>query len=50
MTQIEKVKAVEILLERIEKEGLQKLDDAGKEKYKDLKSWFEKTAKKLRYI
>lgn len=50
MTQIEKVKAVEILLERIEKEGADKLDAGGKAKYNDLKAWFEKTAKKLRYI
>lgn len=46
----EKVKAVEILLERIEKEGVYKLDAGGKAKYNDLKAWFEKTAKKLRYI
>jgi len=50
MTQIQKVKAVEILIERIEKEGVDKLDADGRKKYNDLKSWFEKTAKKLRYI
>lgn len=50
MTQIQKVKVVEILIERIEKEGVDKLDADGRKKYNDLKSWFEKTAKKLRYI
>lgn len=50
MKQIEKVKAVEILLDRIEKEGVEKLDAVHKAKYDDLKVWFEKTAKKLRYI
>lgn len=50
ITLIQKVKLVENLIERIEKEGVSKLSEYEFKEYNDLKNWFAKTAKKLRYI
>lgn len=50
ITLIQKVKLVEDIIERIEKEGVSKLSGYELKEYNDLKNWFVKTAKKLRYI
>ena len=50
ITLIQKVKLVEDLIERIEKEGVSKLSEYEFKEYNDLKNWFAKTTKKLRYI
>ena len=50
LTKIEQVKAVEIVLDRCEQKGLKNLTSDEKKKYADLKIWFDREAKKLRYI
>lgn len=47
---IDKIKLVETLIDRIEKEGVERLSNEDANKYTDLKNWFNIQAKKLRYI
>lgn len=50
LTKINKIKLVEIALERCEKIGIENLNQIDRAKYEDLKSWFMIEAKKMRYI